>query len=87
MLPNIKLISILRNPVDRAYSNYHLGIREGTEKRSFDEAVKVDMDYINSQKEKKVKLNRIDYKKSYIAKGIYSDQLKEWYEVFKKILL
>ena len=84
MLPNIKLISILRNPVDRAYSNYHLGIREGTEKRSFDEAVKVDMDYINSQKEKKVKLNRVDYKKSYIAKGIYSDQLKEWYEVFNK---
>ena len=79
LLPKIKLIVILRNPVDRAYSNYYLGVREGTEKRSFKDAIMMDMDYINQQK-----LENIDYKKSYIAKGLYSEQLKKWFKVFNK---
>tara|TARA_Y100000310_G_scaffold80127_1_gene76799 strand:+ start:3268 stop:4095 length:828 start_codon:yes stop_codon:yes gene_type:complete len=79
LLPKIKLIVILRNPIDRAYSNYYLGVREGTEKRSFKDAIMMDMDYINQQK-----LENIDYKKSYIAKGLYSEQLKKWFKVFNK---
>jgi len=38
-MPNTKLIALLRNPVDRAYSHYRMAVRRGTEKRSFSEAV------------------------------------------------
>ena len=35
VLPDVKIIAIFRNPVDRAYSNYNLGIRANTEKLGF----------------------------------------------------
>lgn len=38
-LPDVKLIFILRDPVDRAYSDYWLAVREGQEKLSFNEAI------------------------------------------------
>jgi hypothetical protein len=42
-LPNAKLIAILRNPVDRAFSNYHHWIRKGHEiDFTFEEAIRND---------------------------------------------
>ena len=84
ILPDIKLIAILRNPIDRAYSNFHLGVREGTEKRSFSDVIKNDTDFINLKKQEKKELSNNDYKMSYLAKGIYVEQLKKWYEIFEK---
>lgn len=82
LLPKIKLIVILRNPADRAYSNYHLSLREGTEKRSFENAIKQDIEFINNKKDKKEELTNQDFKTSYIAKGLYFDQLKTWFKMF-----
>ena len=52
LFPGIKLIAILRNPVDKAYSHYHLAIRSNNEKLTFEEAVMRDMktfsDLVNS---------------------------------------
>ena len=39
MLPDVRLIAILRDPVDRAYSHYQLSVREGRELLSFEEAL------------------------------------------------
>ncbi len=39
ILPEVKLIAILRNPVDRAYSAYQRWVRKGREVRSFAEAM------------------------------------------------
>ena len=39
MVPEARLIALLRNPVDRAYSQYHQRVRKGRETRSFEEAV------------------------------------------------
>ena len=38
-LPEVKLIAILRNPIDRAYSAYQRWVRQGRETRSFAEAM------------------------------------------------
>lgn len=38
LLPDVKLISILRNPIDRAISHYRMTVRRGLEKRSIDQA-------------------------------------------------
>jgi hypothetical protein len=39
-LPNVKLVAVLRDPVERAYSHYKMIVRRGHESRTFDEAVK-----------------------------------------------
>lgn len=38
-IPSVKLIAILRNPIDRAFSHYRMVVRRGTEQRSFEGAV------------------------------------------------
>jgi len=46
LLPNVKLIFVLRNPVTRAYSNYWDNIRNQNEHLPFDEAIKHNPAYI-----------------------------------------
>jgi hypothetical protein len=38
-MPEVKLIALLRNPVDRAFSHYRMAVRIGGEKRPFREVV------------------------------------------------
>lgn len=82
-LPKIKLIVLLRNPVDRAYSNYHLGVRAGTENLSFEDAIKVEIKRLEEiNEESKSSIEKYAIRRSYLAKGFYSDQLKIWFEIF-----
>jgi hypothetical protein len=37
--PSARLVAILRDPVDRAYSHYRMAVRRGMEERSFDDAI------------------------------------------------
>lgn len=39
LMPNTKLIAVLRDPVERTWSHYQMGLRRETEPRSFDAAV------------------------------------------------
>jgi len=39
MMPDTRLIALLRNPVERAFSQYSMSVRRGFEQRSFDEVV------------------------------------------------
>lgn len=43
LIPQARLIFSLRQPVERAYSLYLMGIRDGVERRSFYEAVQSDL--------------------------------------------
>lgn len=43
LMPNLKLIALLRNPIDRALSQYRQQVRRGKEKRSFEEAVSTEL--------------------------------------------
>ncbi len=38
-LPNVRLIAILRNPIDRAYSEYNMQLRKGHESLTFEDAI------------------------------------------------
>ena len=88
-MPNVKLITVLRNPVDRAYSNYHAQVREGFEKRTFDDAIKSELKRIEiGKKEPEYKINNDDFNNhvifSYLRHGIYVDFIKSWMEFFTK---
>jgi hypothetical protein len=79
-LPDCKLLCILRNPIDRAYSNYHLSRRSNTEKLSFEESIQEEMSRI----EKQVQREDFDNTRSYLAKGLYHLQLVNWYDTFPR---
>jgi Sulfotransferase domain len=38
-MPDVKLIALLRNPVDRAFSHYRMAVRTNSEKRAFREVI------------------------------------------------
>ena len=88
LLPNVKLIVLLRNPVDRAYSHYQMEVSSGNEKLSFEDAVEQEEKRTNEDM-KKMEENEDFYsvnfyRKSYLTRGIYVEQLKRWFEFFPK---
>jgi len=86
IFPHAKIITILRNPVDRAYSNYYLGVRSGDEKHTFEEAIAADLKKI--QESKNMTINDSYFEKiigkSYLARGFYAEQLQIWMKLFSK---
>ena len=84
--PKAKIISNLRNPIDRAYSNYNDAVEMGDIKIPFEEVVQIAMDEIDKNKSK---LNNEAYivdtfYENILARGFYADQLKIWFKKFQK---
>jgi len=84
--PQAKIISNLRNPIDRAYSNYIIMLQDGDTTKTFEEIVKMEMDKIDKSKSK---LNDESYivdtfYENLLARGFYANQLEVWFEKFQK---
>ena len=83
--PKIKLIVLLRNPVDRAYSNYNLGVRGGSEHLSFEESIKKEIFLLEQNNDiQSDGIEKYTRPRSYISKGLYYNQIKKWFELFSK---
>ena len=74
---DLKLIFLLRNPVDRAYSNYLMTLRRGYEKYSFEKAIDLEQKRI-----KKSNFYKLHF--SYIDRGYYYKQIKRYLKFFPK---
>jgi hypothetical protein len=84
-IPKIKLIVLLRNPIDRAYSNYHLGVRLGSESLSFEDSIKKEIELLEKNNDfESDKIEKFLRPRSYIAKGLYYQQIKNWFDIFSK---
>lgn len=86
--PTIKLIVLLRNPIDRAYSHYHHEVNIGAEKLSFEEALKAESNRLEGELDK-IKSDETYYSFnhqnfSYLSRGIYHEQLLRWFNIFPK---
>jgi len=87
-LPNVKLIILLRNPIDRAFSAWNMHVHEKLSNLSFEEALeKEKRDFIGVrekllQDENFWRPGYIRY--AHLEKGIYVEQLKEWFKFFPK---
>ena len=55
ILPGVKLIVILRNPVDRAYSHYHHELRKNRESLSFEKAIELEKERCAGERERLIK--------------------------------
>lgn len=75
-IPDAKLIMILRNPIDRAYSSYLHMVRTGNEAREFHDAL--SQEPIESEN---FWCSRGDY---YIRPGFYARQLKLYFNLFDR---
>jgi hypothetical protein len=88
VLPHVKLIVMLRNPVDRAYSQYNFEVDLGRETLPFEEALDREGERISREREKMIADEgyvSFDYSRySYLARGIYVDQLQTWMSLFPK---
>jgi hypothetical protein len=87
-LSSIKLIVLLRNPVDRALSHYYHAIKHGWETLSFEEAIEGEEQRTAQEREKLLADERYEssaYRhRSYLTRGIYVDQLQVWMTLFAR---
>jgi len=88
LIPSVRLIVLLRNPADRAYSHYWHQRKRGHEELSFEEAVESEPERLRGELEKmRASDSYYSYERhhhSYLARGIYVDQLRAWMEVFPR---
>lgn len=75
IIPDAKIIAILRNPADRAFSAYMHNVRDGIETLPFDEAIRAEAGRIKENWE---------FFWHYTELGFYSKQIEHYIEVFGK---
>jgi ABC-type polysaccharide/polyol phosphate transport system ATPase subunit len=86
--PDVKLIVMLRNPVQRAWLHYNLEVAIGCETLDFDKAIASEPDRLKGEVEKMrsdegyYSFNHQHY--SYLSRGIYVDQIKNWLDYFPR---
>jgi hypothetical protein len=73
---NVNIVMALRNPVERAFSQYMHKLRDAAETLEFEEA-------IDLEGKRKIENWHFDYQ--YIQRGLYYQQVKAYLENFKKV--
>lgn len=84
--PGAKIIVLLRNPVDRAYSHYQQNVRAGFETLSFAEAIEAEPDRLRGEEER-LRAEPGYYSMahqtfSYVSRGEYGPQVARWFAGF-----
>lgn len=86
-LPEVRLIFVLRNPVERAYSNYRWSVQNGLELLSFADAVEQEAAREREYGERQ----KYSRPHSYVSRGLYAELLKPFFDRFEssriKVLL
>src|SRR5581483_7937596 len=88
VVPGAKLIVLLRNPVDRAYSHYYHEVELGHEKLSFEEALAQEEARTHEECARIVadqhyrSYNHQHY--TYLSRGIYANQVQRWLNLFPR---
>lgn len=88
-LPDVRLVVLLRNPVDRALSNFRKAHQHGLEKiASFEEAIAAEPERLRKEAEAFERgeiTQRPHYRRrAYVARGKYDEYLADWFEHFDR---
>lgn len=76
--PDIKLIILLRDPVERAWSHFKMDTRLGRDGAAFEDAIR---DETNRARRS---LPKQDRERSLIARGFYAPQIRELFRLFPR---
>lgn len=86
--PEAKLIVLLRNPVDRAFSHHQLELRQGNEPLSFEDAIAAESSRLSEEVERirddDTYASFAHQHYSYLARGRYVEQLRRWLSLFPR---
>jgi hypothetical protein len=84
LLPRIKIVVLLRNPVDRAYSDYQMLSRLGATDLSFDEVVDRSLEWLETPALSDLvdaALRNEHFYLRFVARGLYVRTLRQWFDV------
>ncbi len=88
LLPEAKLIAVLRDPVRRAYSHYWHERDKKRETLSFEDAIAAEPDRINEPARRlaagEIQSSREHQLHSYLARGRYAEQLERWMALYPR---
>ena len=86
ILPNVKLIAVLRDPVERAWSQYQYEVARGYETETFERALDLEPSRIKGERERLIADTTYEgfaYRHhGYLERGHYADQLEQIYRFF-----
>jgi len=83
----MKLIAVLREPVERAYSHWRMETRHGRESLSFEEALDREEAELQGELAELIATpgyRDVPFRTSYTARGRYAEQLERWLELFPR---
>lgn len=88
LLPDARILVLLRNPVDRAFSHYREQVRRGVETLSFSDAIDAESSRLAGEVER-LRRDPSAYSHAhehlaYVSRGDYADQLARWMEVYPR---
>jgi hypothetical protein len=88
LLPEVRLIALLRDPVDRALSHYQHEVALGREHLAFEAALEQEEQRLGGEVERMVAdpryFSRAWWDHTYLARGRYAEQLERWLAVFPR---
>jgi hypothetical protein len=88
LLPGARLIALLRNPVDRAFSHYQHEVALGREQLSFEDAIAAEDARLRGEVERMLSdpayFSHAWWNYTYLARGRYAEQLERWYAAFPR---
>ena len=88
LVPNAKLIALLRNPIDRAFSDYHHNVNKDREPLTFEQAIDQEDDRVGGERERLARdpsyVSLVHQRYAYTQQGHYADQLLEWMTHFRR---
>lgn len=88
LLPDVRVIALLRNPVDRALSHYRHEVELVREPLSFEDALEQEEERMRGEIERMVAdpgyFSHAWWNHSYLARGRYAEQLERWLAAFPR---
>ena len=86
LIPDARLVALVREPVGRAYSHYQHEVALGREPLSFEQAVAAEDERMDGELDRMLAdpeyFSHAWWNYTYLARGRYSEQLERWLEVF-----
>lgn len=88
MLPDARLIALLREPVGRAFSHYQHEVVLGRESLSFEDAVAQEGERMQGEVDRMLRdptyFSHAWWNYTYVARGRYAEQLERWFAAFPR---
>jgi hypothetical protein len=88
LVPAVRLILLVREPAERAYSHYQHEVALGREPLSFEDALEAESERLAGQVDRlradPRAFSRSWWDHAYVARGLYADQIERWLEFFPR---